>query len=236
VLHKALNDAERDGVVVRNVCKLQKAPKVPDSEMPIVTDLHGFVAKIAAEPLRPMAIMALFTGVRLGEVLALRDRALDLDAGVLHVREALEETKANGITFKPPKSKAGRRSIKLPDIVIEALREHRRRLLETRMKLGRGKLASDDLLFANWSGAPLRPSVVSSDWGDLAERIGMPGITFHGLRHSHASQCIAAGVDIVTLSKRLGHAKPSVTLAVYAHMFNSDDSKAADAVNAIMSR
>jgi len=60
-------------------------------------------------------------------------------------------------------------------------------------------------------------------------------ITFHGLRHTHASQLINASVDIVTISKRLGHAKPSVTLAIYAHMFTSDDSKAAAAINAALS-
>jgi integrase len=75
---------------------------------------------------------------------------------------------------------------------------------------------------------------VSSEWGDIAARLDMPEITFHGLRHTHASQLIAAGIDIVTISKRLGHAKPSVTLAIYAHMFNTDDSKAAAAINAAL--
>ena len=102
------------------------------------------------------------------------------------------------------------------------------RLTPRPLGCGLGKLAPDDLLFANLEGRPLRPSAVSSDWGDLAERICMPEITFHGLRHSHASQLIAAGVDIVTISKRLGHAKPSVTLAIYSHMFHTDDRKAGD--------
>jgi hypothetical protein len=79
-----------------------------------------------------------------------------------------------------------------------------------------------------------RPSAISSDWGEAAESIGMPEITFHALRHTHASQLIASGVDIVTISKRLGHAKPSVTLAIYAHMFTSDDRKAAAAINAAL--
>jgi integrase len=70
--------------------------------------------------------------------------------------------------------------------------------------------------------------------GDLAERIGIPDITFHALRHTHASQLIAGNVDIVTISKRLGHARPSVTLAIYAHMFHTDDSKAAAAINATL--
>ena len=180
VLSRALSDAESDGVVVRNVCKLQRAPKVAESEMVIVQDVPAFVDKIRGERLYVPAIVALFTGMRLGEILALRERRVNLDAGVIEVREALEETQgARNSYSRRRRSKAGRRNITLPDIAVEALREHRKQLLEMRMKLGLGKLAPDDLLFANLEGRPLRPSTVSSDWGDLAERIGMPEITFH---------------------------------------------------------
>ena len=233
VLGKALKDAERDGLVTRNVCKLVKAPKVADSEMAIVQDVPDFVSRLrqAAGRLYVSAIVALCTGMRLGEVLALRERSFKPDKGTIEVREALEETKAHGIRFKSVKTKAGRRDITLPDIALKALREHRNQLLETRLLLGQGRLAPDNLLFGNLEGGPLRPSAISSDWGDVAERLDMPEITFHGLRHTHASQLIASGVDIVTISKRLGHAKPSVTLAIYAHMFHTDDSKAAVAIN-----
>jgi integrase len=233
VLGKALGDAERDGLIIKNVCKLQRAPKVTQSEMVIVQDVPDFVAQMRATAgyLYCPSIVALFAGVRLGEVLALRERSVDLDKGVIEVREALEETKVRGVRFKSAKTTAGRRNITLPNVAIEALREHRKQLLETRLMLGLGKLAPDDLLFSNLEGRPHRPSAVSSDWGDLAERIGKPEITFHALRHTHASQLIASGVDIVTISKRLGHAKPSVTLAIYAHMFHTDDSKAAAAIN-----
>jgi integrase len=234
VLSKALSDAERDGVVVKNVCKLQKAPKVAETEMAIVHDVPSLVNKMRGARLYVPAVVALTTGMRLGEILALREQRVNLDSGVIEVREALEETKAHGVRFKLAKTKAGRRNITLPDIAIEALREHRKQLLETRMRLGLGKAPADALLFANLEGKPLRPSAVSSDWGDLAERIGRPEITFHGLRHTHASQLIASGVDIVTISRRLGHAKPSVTLAIYAHMFHIDDSKAAAAINAAL--
>lgn len=236
VLGKALKDAEIDGLVVRNVCKLQKAPKVADTEMIIVHDVPTFVDKLRGASLFVQAMIALFTGMRLAEVLALRWSRIDLDGKTLAVREALEWTKKHGIRFKTPKSKAGRRNITLPDILVEALREHRKATLEVRMKLGGGRLPDDALLFANLAGEPLQPSNVSSDWGDLAERIGEPDITFHGLRHTHASQLIASGVDIVTISKRLGHAKPSVTLAIYAHMFTTDDHKAAAAINAALNR
>ncbi len=233
VLGKALRDAERDGLVIRNVCKLQNAPRVDDSEMAIVRDVPGLVAKLRDARLYVPAMVALFTGMRLGEVLALRWSRIDLDGKRLSVREALEPTKG-GVGFKTPKTKAGRRDITLPDILVGVLREHRRAQLQLRMQLGLGRLPDDALLFSQLDGSPLHPSNVSSDWGEFAERIGMPEITFHGLRHTHASQLIASGVDIVTISKRLGHARPTVTLAIYAHMFTSDDSKAAAAINAAL--
>jgi integrase len=236
VLSMALRDAERDGLVIKNICKIQKAPKVPDTEMVIVQDVPGFVSKLCASAGRwyAPAIVALFTGMRLGEILALRERSVDLDKGVIEVREALEETRAHGVRFKAAKTKAGRRNITLPTIVIEALRQHRKLLLETRLLLGQGRLAPDNLLFTDIDGRPLRTTSMSPEWGRLADRIGEPAITFHALRHTHASQLIASGVDIVTISRRLGHAKPSVTLSIYAHMFHIDDSKAAAAINAAL--
>jgi integrase len=176
-------------------------------------------------------MVALFTGMRLGEALALRWSCVDLDGKVLKVREALEQTKAHGVCFKPPKSKAGRRDISLPDILVDALQKHRKAALELRMQLGVGKLPDDALLFATVDGLPLSPNAVSAAWADFH-----PEATFHALRHCHASQLIDAGVDIVTISKRLGHAKPDITLRIYAHMFRKDDSKAAAAINAALNR
>jgi integrase len=234
LLGKALSDAERDGLVVKNVCKVQKVPKVDDSEMAIVRDVPGLVEKLRGSRLYVPAILALFTGMRLGEILALREERVKLEIGKIEVRESLEETKAHGVRFKSPKTKAGRREITLPTIVIEALREHRKKVLETRMRLGLGKPDSQSLLFTNIEGGVLRLHGISEAWSELAEKMGCPEITFHALRHTHASQLIDAGVDIVTISKRLGHSKPDITLRAYAHMFKQDDSKAAAAINAAL--
>ena len=73
-------------------------------------------------------------------------------------------------------------------------------------------------------------------WGTFAASIGMPEVTFHALRHTHASQLIDEGVDIVTIAKRLGHARPDMTLRAYAHQFKMDDGKAAAAINAALGR
>ena len=108
---------------------------------------------------------------------------MDLDKGAIQVREALEFTKAHGIRFKSPKSKAGRRDITLPAILIDVLRDYRKAQLELRLRLGAGKLHDNDLLFADIDGAPLSPNAVSAAWSDYAERIGMPEVTFQPAAH-----------------------------------------------------
>ncbi|MGH6946211.1 MAG: site-specific integrase, partial [Kiloniellales bacterium] len=236
LLSKALDDAVRHNLVARNVAAIEDAPSVGSSSMTILTkdQLGTVVSKLRGRSMYPKAITALFTGMRRGELLALRWLNADIDgAKAIRVREALEETKS-GLRVKPPKTEAGIRDITLPDIVVEALREHRRQQLERRMKLGLGKLADDALVFPGLDGQAVSPRAFSKDWSRVASSLDMPEITFHALRHTYASQLIDAGVDVVTISRRLGHASPNVTLAIYAHLFRNDDGKAADAINAAL--
>jgi integrase len=237
LLCHALDDAMRHNVVPRNVAKLQSPPRVQAGEMAILDPdgISALIADLRGHVLYPQAILALFTGLRLGEVLALRWINVDLDAKVIRVREALEETKEHGVQVKAPKTRAGRRDVSLPAIVVDGLREHRRQQLELRMALGAGRMPDDALVFPDQlAGGYQTPSAASRAWGLVADALGMPQITFHGLRHTHASQLIDAGIDIVTISKRLGHASPDVTLRGYAHLFRRDDGKAADAIDAAL--
>src|SRR5262245_43722975 len=178
VLSKALNDAVKNELVTKNVAKAHSVPKVADEEMVIVQDVPALIEKLkGGGRLQLLAMVSLFTGMRLSEVLALRWSRVDTDKNVIQVREALEDTKQHGIRFKAPKSKAGRRDITLPDILVDALREHRKAQLELRMKLGMGKLPKDALLFADLEGAPLSRNAISSDWGDYAASLGIPEVT-----------------------------------------------------------
>jgi integrase len=189
-----------------------------------------FPALVHGHELEAASLVGLFCGLRRGEVLAIREKYLDLEDKVIRVRESLEETKASGLRFKPPKSRAGIRDVTLPAIVTDVLVEHRKRLLERRLMLGLGRLGPEDLIFPDWQGRPWAPNRFSSAWSKLAAQLGLE-VSFHGLRHTHASMLIAHGTDVVTISKRLGHSSPAITLQVYAHLFHKDDRKAADAIN-----
>jgi integrase len=209
-------------------------PKVVAEEMQILTpqQVKEFETLLHGHPLEVPAVVALFTGLRRGELLALRWGNVDLESETVLVRASLEETKA-GLRFKSPKSAAGVRDVTLPAIVSDALLVHRKRLLERRLLLGQGKLTDNDLVFPNWDGTPQRPSSFGSTWSKLAQDLGL-STSFHSLRHTHASQLIEGGVDIVTIAKRLGHSNATVTLSIYAHLFHKDDRKAAAAINAAL--
>lgn len=234
LLSKALREALRHEMVTRNVATAQRPPRVDADAIPILLpeQVAALPAQLDGHPLAAAAIVALFTGMRRGELLALRWGNIDLDAKIIRVRESLEETKG-GLRFKPPKSKAGIRDVTLPNIVTEILHKHRRGLLERRLLLGQGKLTDQDLCFPSWDGSPQPPNAFSAAWTRAAEELGI-AVSFHGLRHVHASQLIAAGVDIVTIARRLGHSGPAITLSTYAHLFAKDDSKAAAAINAAL--
>jgi integrase len=234
VLSQALDDALKNDLVTKNVARIEGAPKIDDTEVQVVPKerIGELIDKLRGRAMYARAITALFTGLRRGEVLAPQWHHVDLDAKVIRVREAIEETKEHGLQVKAPKTRAGRRDVSLPEIVADALREHRRQQLELRMVLGLGKMPDDALVFpAPLKGGYQSPRAFSKEWARVATSIGFPGLGFHALRHTHASQLIDAGIDIVTISRRLGHAKPDITLRVYAHLFSKDDSKASNAIN-----
>jgi integrase len=160
--------------------------------------------------------IALATGMRRGELGALRWKDIDLDGGKLRVEQSLEQMKA-GLRFKAPKPKHGRRTITIPPAVVADLRAHWKASQEHRLTLGLGRSSPDDLVFVMCGGSPRKPNALTNDWLRASMVTGRR-INLHALRHTHASSLIAAGVDILTISRRLGHANPKITLSVYGHL------------------
>jgi integrase len=164
--------------------------------------------------------------MRRGELLALRWQDVDLDGATLTVERALEQTKRGGLVFKSPKTRYGRRTISLPPSTVAELRAHRKAQAEQRLALGLGKAADGALVFARWEGSTRSPNALTKEW-TVAMRAAGIRATFHSLRHTHASTLIASGLDVLTISRRLGHGSPAITLGVYGHLFKTDDRAAA---------
>jgi integrase len=235
-LHRALAYAMSLEIVGRNVASVVKPPKVESKEVEILTakQMADTLAASKGHPLHPIVALALGTGARRGEILALSWVALDLDGGTVRIERSLEETAGGVLRFKPPKTRHGRRTISLPPSAIEALRDHRRLQLEMRVALGLGRPEPNALVFCTPEGEPLSPDNLSRDWKRLVKAKKLPPVMFHALRHSHASALIAAGLDVLSISRRLGHGSPTVTLTVYGHKFENKDDAAAKAIEAAM--
>ena len=178
--------------------------------------------------------MLLATGARRGELAGLQWGDVDLEAAKLRIERSIEKTKAQGLRSKPPKTKHGRRLITLPASAVAVLREHRKSQLELRLALGAGRLPDDAFVFGPIEGGLLDPDRVTWDWRRITAAKGLPKVSLHALRHSHASALIASGADPVTVSRRLGHGSPVVTMSIYAHLFGRSDEAAAAAMDMAM--
>jgi len=235
VLHRALQRAVEMEILARNVASAISPPSLEPSEIEILDagQIAIVLESLKGHDIYSIAALALATGMRRGELLALQWTDCDLDAATLTVERALEETRA-GLRFKAPKTRHGLRTISLPDSAVQVLRDHRLNQLETRMALGLGRPESDALVFSKLDGTPMSPDNLSRDWVRICRSLKLPRVMFHALRHTHASALIAAGLDVVTISRRLGHAKPTTTLTVYGHLFSKTDEVAADAIEAAM--
>lgn len=228
VLHRALGHATTWGVIATNVAAPISPPPVPESEITILTNdqIGAILRHLEGRTLRPIVSFLLGTGARRGEALALRWRDVDFEKGVISIERSLEQTKA-GLRIKAPKTKNGRRKISISPWLIAELRAHRARQQERRLALGQGRAPDDSLVFARWDGSTRAPHWLTQKFA-LAMGILKIDCTLHGLRHTHVSQLIAAGLDVLTISRRIGHASAAITLGVYGHMFGNTDARAAE--------
>jgi integrase len=164
------------------------------------------------------------TGARRGKVLALRWSASN--GSDIVITRSLTQTRQT-LEFKGTKSERPRR-VFLPDSALTSLAAHRAKQDEFRRQFGPEYRADLDLIFANPDGTPLKPNSVSASVSLLCHRLGLPkGVSLHTLRHSHGSVLLADGVDLATVSERLGHSSVRVTADIYSHALRGRDQDAA---------
>ncbi len=236
IISKALSDAVRKRLVVRNVAldadpPSAKSARAPEMEWWTPAELATFLTSVAEDALFPLFRTAAMTGMRRGEVCGLRWADLDLDAARITVRQQLTTLGPQHVpTFRErPKSDHGRRTIDLDAETVRILRAHRAGQLEQRLAIGVG-WADLDLVFCGAAGRCLDPESVAKTFDRRVARAKLNRIRFHDLRHSHVAHLIAAGQDALVISKRLGHASVSFTYDKYGHLMPKADADAATAV------
>jgi integrase len=227
VLHRALEQAVKWQYVSRNIADAVEAPQPGKACVNVydeaqVRQLLGRAQESAAHI---GVVLAVYTGMRLGEILALKWSDVSLERGVVAVRQSLEQTK-DGLRFKTPKSGQSR-VVSLPDAAVQILLRHKGRLAERRLLLGEGYL-DHGLVFPNEDGTPRKPDTFSKTFREFMERSGLPRIRFHDLRHTHATLLMQANVHPEIVSERLGHSTIAITMNTYSHVSPSMDRDAAD--------
>jgi len=161
--------------------------------------------------------MALYTGMRRSELLALRWQHVDFIFNQVYVSRSLHHLKDGSYVFREPKSAKSKRMIKLSSSTIDTLREHGEKQKAIRAAIWK-PLTDSDLVFSTSEGKPLRPNTISRAWTMLATRAGVSVIRLHDARHTHASLMLKAGIHPKIVQERLGHASIQITLDTYSHV------------------
>jgi integrase len=237
LLGASLNHAVRLKLIPANPAAAVPKPRTPKREMRCLDEPQARVVLGATDgaAVGPLVAVALATGCRQGELLALGWEDIDLAAGTLTVRRSLAQTKA-GFVVKEPKTAASRRTLSLPAFAVEVLAALRR-------DRGAGGLAAAPVFCTRTGGYLCKKNVLRAFRGVLrkanaairAAGAGVPipdTLRFHDLRHSVASILLSKGHSVRAVSQRLGHANPTMTLRVYAHCMPTDDGRLADGLNA----
>jgi integrase len=235
VLHRALEQAVKWSLIRRNPCDGVDAPREVTPEMKTWTaeQARAFLDVASGDDLAALWWLVLHTGLRRGELLALRWQDIDFERATLAIRRTLTRG-MDGLAFGEPKSAAGRRSLALPAVCVDRLRAHRTQQLKRRLALG-SDWQDTDLVFERGDGSLLHPNTMSSAFARLTKKAGLPRIRFHDLRHTAATLMLANGEHPKIVQERLGHSDMSMTLNRYSHVTMDMQREAADRLAKLLS-
>lgn len=220
VLHVALKEAAKLGMLYRNVADAVTPPRLHNGEMKTWSEdeVNHFLEVAKGSAYYELFYLALFTGMRRSELLGLRWGDVDLLSAQIQVRRGLHQLKDGTYTFTEPKSASSKRTIALTPSTSLMLKEYRERQDKARAMLGIA-LTDSDLVFCHIvDGKPLRPNSVTRAWETLAARAGVKVIRLHDARHTHASLMLKQGIHPKIVQERLGHASIQMTLDTYSHV------------------
>lgn len=228
MLNKAMADAQRKGIVIRNVVALADAPTLKNRQEGnikawTVEQLRTFLDAVRDHRLHPAFHLSSHTGMRRGEVLGLRWCDLDLDAKRLSVRQALVSI-AYDVEISDVKTGTGRRTIDLDPVTVDVLKAWR---IQRAEENGGIEPRGEELVFVKPDGSWIHPQSFSQVLDRKVAKLDVPTISLHDLRHTHATLLLKAGVHVKIVSERLGHANVAFTMSVYQHVLPGMQAEAA---------
>ncbi|BDZ41621.1 hypothetical protein GCM10025865_09200 [Paraoerskovia sediminicola] len=218
LLRTICSAAVRERMLSANPCQVRRGGQVRAAERTPATPAEvELIAAAMPERYRAAVLVAAWSGLRASELFALERRHIDLEHATVRVEQSLIEVNGQPITFGPPKSDAGRRTVALPPATARALAEHLDRFT------GPGRRA---LVFATASGRPVHSSTRSVAFGRARAEAGRPDLRWHDLRHTGATRAAEAGATLAELQRRLGHSTVAAAL-IYQHATDASDRRLA---------
>jgi integrase len=233
ILREALQQAVRWQLLARNPADAVEPPRPSRKEMSVIdeTQTAQLLEEISGTWIFVPCMLAIATGMRRGEILAVRWQDLDLEAGVIRARRSLQQAKG-GLSFKDTKGKKGR-AIKLPAFAVDLLRRHRVEQAKQRLQFGPA-YDDEDLVCARLHGTPISPNELTAAFAAVIRESDLPRVRFHDLRHSHATQLLRQGIHPKVVSERLGHSNIAITLDVYSHVLPDMQDEAARRIDSAL--
>lgn len=235
ILHSALAKAVKYGLVIFNATQGANLPRYSHEEMTVLDSYQVTQFLIAARgtPNYTIFYLAITTGMRMGELFGLKWADIQWNVGVLHVQRQNQYVPGHGYNFIEPKTRAGRRSIKLGMGAIELLHQYKEEQEMLKQCIGAG-WHDLDLVFPNTVGKASDGSNLREEFKKVLNIAGLPRMRFHDLRHTAASLLLNNNVPVIIVSNMLGHSKPSVTLDIYAHVFHDMQGEAANVMDRLV--
>lgn len=240
ILNSALTQAVKVGILEKNVSDAAMLPRMKQKEIRVLTldEQNRFLLAVAGERLAAAFILDLSTGLREGELLALRWQDINFEEYYLRVNRTLVRTKIfdnNGksiskLLFQEPKTKAGKRIVPFPDNISNVLSEHRHRQITEKIKAG-DQYEDNDLVFCTELGKPIEPRNFTRIFYRIAKKAGLEGVNFHALRHTYATRLLELNEHPKVVQELLGHSSISITLDTYSHVIPEIKKSAANKLN-----